>query len=101
MQTKTAQLLVCIVASEEEEEEEACAITLLIPRSRNKSTTTTLDQNEPHILNRILFISGVRQKLSFLLRFTGLRLICFVPQTIKLSKEMRRTGKQSVQFGLI
>jgi hypothetical protein len=98
VQTKTAQLLVCIVASEEEE---ACATQLLIPRSRNKSTTTTLDQNEPHILNRMLFISAVRQKLSFLLRFTGMRLICLVPQTIKLSKEMRRPGKQSVQFGLI
>lgn len=58
VQTRTAQLLVCIVASEEEGEPNATQLpTVIGPRSKNAATTTAA-WTKLHILNRIVMKFG-------------------------------------------
>lgn len=55
VQTRTAQLLVCIVVSEEEGEPNAMhLVTVHGPRSNNAAAATTMDLNKLHISQRML-----------------------------------------------
>lgn len=86
VQTRTAQLLVCIVVSEEEEgEPNATQLpTVIGPRSKNAATTTTA-LNKLHILKRIVMkfghnlsirkgeVTNSEQAKSFALSLYGIR----------------------------